>query len=351
MHSMAGADRDATVRQDSSDGPTSRTIAGMHPEVTVVIPTRNRWWVLSTSALPSALAQESVEHEVIVVDEGSTDATAAGLTKLEEPRLRVIRHTSARGVAHARNAGISAARGAWVAFLDDDDLWAPQKLRRQLDAAAARHASFAYSAAAWLDERKHFLHALAPPDPEGLDVRLLRWNEIWAGGSNVIARTEVVRRLGGFDERLFQLADWDLWIRLAFDGRAAAIDDILVGYVVHSQSMLLNDRRDVFAEFRYLVEKHGDVTARTGAHPDAAKFWRWVAAGHLRAGRRGAAARTYMRGARLGRDPRLLLRALAALLGMRGFATARAIARGLRGDDPAKLPIEEPAWIGRYRRT
>jgi glycosyltransferase involved in cell wall biosynthesis len=263
----------------------------------------------------------------------------------------VIRHESARGVAQARNAGIAAARGAWIAFLDDDDLWAPQKLRRQLDAAAARHASFAYCAAGWLDERKHFLHALAPPDPEGLDLRLLRWNEIWAGCSNVIARTDVVRRLGGFDERLFQLADWDLWIRLSLDGHAAAVEDVLVGYVLHPQSMLLTDRRDVFAEFRYLVDKHRDVAARTGAHPDAAKFWRWVAAGHLRAGRRGAAARTYVQGARISRDPRLLLRALAALPGRRGLAAARAIARGLRGDDAAKVLRDEPAWIEHFRRA
>jgi glycosyltransferase involved in cell wall biosynthesis len=318
----------------------------VQPEVTVVIPTRNRWPVLSTSALPSALEQESVEHEIVVVDEGSSDGTSAGLSSFEGPRLRVVRHESARGVARARNAGIAAARGEWVAFLDDDDLWAPLKLRSQLDAARAKNASFAYSAAAWLDERKHFLHALASPDPEGLDVRLLRWNEIWAGCSNVIARTEVIRRLGGFDEHLFQLADWDLWIRLAFDGRAAAVDEVLVGYVMHPRSMLLTDRRDVFAEFRYLVEKHRDLEARTGASPDAAKFWRWVAAGHLRAGRRSSAARTYAQGARASRDPGLLLRALAALLG--GMGAARAIAREARGDDPAKLSIDEPAWIKRY---
>jgi len=315
----------------------------------VVIPTRNRWPILAASALPSALGQESVAHEIVVVDEGSNDGTPAGLASIEGPHLRVIRHESALGVACARNAGIAAARGAWVAFLDDDDVWAPLKLRAQLDAALSVGASFAYSAAAWLDEEKHYLRAFAPPDPEGLDVRLLRWNELWAGCSNVIARTDVVRRLGGFDERLFQLADWDLWIRLAFDGRAAVVGEALVGYVLHPQSMLLTDRRDVFEEFRYLVEKHRDLEAGTGARPDAAKFWRWVAAGHLRAGRRGLAARTYVQGARVSGDPRLLPRALAALLGLRGMQASRAVARRARGDDPARLSIEEPQWIERYR--
>jgi glycosyltransferase involved in cell wall biosynthesis len=321
----------------------------MRADVTVVIPTRNRWALLSTAALPSALAQDGVDLEVIVVDEGSTDATAAELARLDEPRLRVIRHDTARGLAQARNAGIAAARAEWIAFLDDDDLWAPHKLRRQLDAAAAHDASFVYSAAAWLDEQRRFLHGLAPPDPEGLAARLLRWNEIWAGGSNVLVRSEVVRRLGGFDERLFQLADWDLWIRLALDGPAVAVSEILVGYVMQPESMLLTDRRDVFSEFHYLVEKHRDAAARLGGGADAAKFGRWVAAGHLRAGRRRAAARTYARSAVATRNAGLLLRSVVAFLGWQGFLAARRLARGLRGDDPAKLGVGEPEWIARYR--
>jgi glycosyltransferase involved in cell wall biosynthesis len=264
---------------------------------------------------------------------------------MADPRLRVIRHESPRGVAQARNAGVAQARGRWVAFLDDDDLWSPNKLRAQLDAAAAASASWAYAAAAWLDERRRFLHALAPPPPDGLASRLLRWNEIWAGGSNVVARTDVVRRLGGFDERLFQLADWDMWIRLALDGEAVAVDEILVGYVMQPQSMLLTDRRDVFAEFRYLVDKH----ASSSVGPDAGKFARWVATGHLRAGRRRAAAATYLRGAFASRDPRSVARALVALSGWRGLLAARRAARALRGHDPATKSAAEPDWIARYR--
>jgi GT2 family glycosyltransferase len=322
---------------------------GVQLEVSVVIPTRNRWRLLSTSALPSAFAQEAVEHEVIVVDEGSEDATPSELASLDEPRLRVIRHETPHGVAQARNAGIAAARGAWIAFLDDDDLWAPQKLRRQLDAAIRADATFAYAAAAWLDGDRRFLHALAPPSPDGLAARLLRWNEIWAGGSNVLVRADAVRQVGGFDEHLFQLADWDLWIRLALDGAAAAVDDVLVGYVIQPESMLLTDRRDVFAEFRHLVEKHGEASSRLGSRPDAAKFGRWVAAGHLRAGRRREAARTYARTAIATRAPGLMARAVVALLGWRGLEVARAFARRIRGDEPAKLAADEPEWIGRYR--
>ena len=81
------------------------------PDVSVVIPTRSRWHLLSGAALPSALEQEDVELEVIVVDDGSEDETPARLRELADPRLVVIRHETSRGVAVARNAGISAARG------------------------------------------------------------------------------------------------------------------------------------------------------------------------------------------------------------------------------------------------
>src|ERR671931_448444 len=114
------------------------------PEVTVVVPTHGRWDLLSTAALPASLGQEGVDLEVVVVDDGSTDATAEGLARIEDPRLRVVRHDRPHGVAQARNAGIAAARGEWVALLDDDDLWAPWKLRAQLDAAVAERAVFAY---------------------------------------------------------------------------------------------------------------------------------------------------------------------------------------------------------------
>ncbi|HWC32537.1 MAG TPA: glycosyltransferase family 2 protein, partial [Actinomycetota bacterium] len=122
------------------------------PEVTVVIPTRDRWSLLATAALPAALVQEDVDLEVVVVDDGSRDETPERLAELTDPRLRVIRNLEPLGVAQARNAGIAAARGRWLAFLDDDDLWSPRKLRTQLDAARAAGASFVYAGVINVDE-------------------------------------------------------------------------------------------------------------------------------------------------------------------------------------------------------
>jgi glycosyltransferase involved in cell wall biosynthesis len=316
-------------------------------EATIVIPTRDRWHILRSSALASALAQEDVDLEVVVVDDGSGDGTDERLRELGDPRVRVVRHHRPLGVARARNAGLEAARGSWVSFLDDDDLWAPQKLRRQLDAADAAGASFAYTAGAAVDARRRFLFAVRQPDAQTIDRALLRWNVIWCGCSNVAARADLLQRLGGFDERLFQLADWDLWIRLALASRAASCPDVLVAYTIHEQNMLLTDRRDVFAEFRYLLEKHRPVTETYGMEPDAARFTRWVAQGHRRAGRRRLAARTYASAFLRHGDHGAGLRAVGALLGKPGLMLGRLV-----GDrDPAlvKLDVPEPAWLARYR--
>jgi glycosyltransferase involved in cell wall biosynthesis len=318
-------------------------------EATVVIPTRNRWPLLSTAALPSALEQDGVEHEVIVVDDGSSDGTTERLEELGEPRLRVIRHERSLGVARARNAGLAAARGEWISFLDDDDLWAPLKLRRQLDAADDAGAEWGYVGGAGVDGDRRFLFSVAQPHPAAITRELLRWNVIWSGCSNVGARTELVRTLGGFDERFLQLADWDLWIRLALSGPAARAPETLVAYTIHDASMLLTDPVEPFPELALLEEKHGAAARTFGTRPDRALFWRWVALGHRRAGRRRRAARLYAEGAFRNRDAGALARAVDALLPDAATGLGRRLARVDQWRGLTKVAEPAPPWLARFR--
>ncbi len=200
------------------------------PAVSVIIPTRNRRGFLEQSAR-DALRQVDVELEVVIVDDGSTDAHAVRGIEMLDPRISLVRHDLMCGVATARNTGLARARGTWLAFLDDDDRWAPTKLRAQLDAAAAAHASWAYGAAMTIDQDDRILFVERPGQPGSLEwVGLV--NPVPGGCSNVVARADLVREVGGFDERLGLLADWDLWIRLASVSAPAVCDDVLVAALV-----------------------------------------------------------------------------------------------------------------------
>jgi hypothetical protein len=303
--------------------------------------------LLASAALPAALGQEDVDVEVVVVDDGSSDETPERLAEMTGPRLRSVRHAESRGVARARNAGIATARGRWLAFLDDDDVWAPRKLRLQLDAAEAAGASFVYGGATAVAEDRSWLYSLAPTDPAVLASTLLSRNVLWGGCSNVMARTQLVRVAGGFDEKLFQLADWDLWIRLTQAAPVAACPDVVVGCIVHPGSMLLTSQEDVFDELRYLEEKHRRTSEASGVQVDRALFRRWVASGHLRAGRRTRAARIFLAGVVRDRDPAAIPRAATALLGERANDSIRKALR--RPEQGAR--DSEPSWLALYRDT
>ena len=107
------------------------------PRVSVLLPVRNEELYLAET-LESLSAQTLADHEVIVVDDGSSDGTAERVGRLGDPKVRVQRLVRSAGVSSARNAGIQIARGTWLAFLDDDDVWSPHKLREQIAARRER---------------------------------------------------------------------------------------------------------------------------------------------------------------------------------------------------------------------
>lgn len=231
------------------------------PNVTVVIPTRNRR-TLMLRALHCALTQTGLSVEVVVVVDGSTDDTLVCLETISDPRLQVVAHASAQGVAAARNAGLALATGKYVAFLDDDDVWAPDKLSCQV-AAMADGCGWSCTAAVVVDD------LLSPGRPEHTwssgDVadELLERNVVPGGASNVVAETALVREVGGFDPAFNILADWDLYVRLGQRARLAAVEQPLLGYYVHVGSMAHNAGKAV-VEFEAVRDKYADLRAQRG---------------------------------------------------------------------------------------
>jgi glycosyltransferase involved in cell wall biosynthesis len=312
--------------------------------VSVIVPTRDRWRMLRRT-LRGPLSQSGVELEVLVVDDSSDGETERGIAEDGDARVRHVPGRG-RGVSDARNVGIAAARGAWIAFLDDDDLWAPGKLRRQIDAAEAAGAVFAYAAAVQVDEALRIVPGTLPPPPPPGEVerRLILSNAIPASCSNVVARAPDAKAIEGFDPRLAQVADWDVWLQLAERGAAVAIPDVLVAYMQHDESMLLRDTRDPFAEFDLLAAKHAELSRRLGQPFSRPRFARWVATRHRRTGNRLAAARLLVspRGWRSGGYPGNLARAAGVAGGERLVGLGRRLRPGAAPQRPEWLDLYDP---------
>jgi glycosyltransferase involved in cell wall biosynthesis len=204
-----------------------------NPLVSAIIPTYNRAHLV-TDAVDSILGQTYPEVEIIVVDDGSTDDTLARLARYGS-RIRVISQKNA-GPAAARNRGIAAATGEFVAFLDSDDLWLPEKLERQVRMLerAGRSVPCCVSNITMRfhkGERSSFdIAALHPDFEEGiwtnvdevLATRFLLFNQA------VLVRREVLEKVGGFDETLWLLEDYEIALRLSLEGPWAYIREPLV---------------------------------------------------------------------------------------------------------------------------
>ena len=197
------------------------------PLVTVAISTWNRAHLVGR-AIRCALAQTVEDIEVLVVDDGSTDATPLVVAEIDDARLRRARHEKNHGVSRTRNTAIRLARGQWIAFLDDDNEWPPNYLERQLAVAASRpeagvvfcraRVRNARSGAEWLkdDAGAHgamFSHLVAG------------WQPMM---SATLIRRSVLVEIGGLDEDLLASEDCDLWLRLAQRTDFAGTSEILL---------------------------------------------------------------------------------------------------------------------------
>lgn len=312
------------------------------PDVSVVIPTRDRWQLVPR-AVGTALAQLGVTVEVLVVDDGSR-RPATTLPILNDPRVTLLQ-TPARGVAAARNLGVRRSAGGWLAFLDDDDIWAPHKLVALLQAAHGAGAGFAYSSAFMIEADLTPIFVVRAPPPAGLMRRLLERNAIPAGSSNVVVDRAVFDQIGGFDESLSVLADWDAWLRLAQAAPAAQVEDALTAYSLHAGNWVLwGDPADE-GDYRRFSKKHAELIRRHGAAPNRLHYDRYIASRHIRAGNRGIAGRRLVKAGLQERDASTVAAGLMVLVAPRFLVELRRWRR--RPQAPSWLSAHEPMPIAR----
>ncbi len=252
------------------------------PSVSIIIPTYNRGLFIRR-AIDSVQQQTWPDYELIVVDDGSTDDTPAILRKLEktEARLRVVDNARGRhGPAGARNTGLAEARGEWVAFLDSDDVWKPEKLARFMSEAADDVVLIASDYHIIEDESENgqtmwdFIETVMIPwwanDPIiqpvipaarlKTDRQLLANPDVirgmtiggylWPQTSSVMVKRSEVEEAGNFNAQLARTEDMDLWLKLLDAGRFVYVDQPLAFYHIQGRDNGRGARYDTLAPDR-----------------------------------------------------------------------------------------------------
>ena len=206
------------------------------PRVSVIIPAYNAANFIRET-VDSALAQTHRDLEVIVVNDGSTDDTLSRLQQYGS-RIQVLDLTNG-GVARARNAGVKLATGSWIAFLDADDLWRPEKIERQLhhsDAPLRYTDRLNIGARGDLPE----LQSLVTPMYEGDLFLTLMLQGNFITTSSVLVQRELFEKLNGYFTGLNGTEDWDLWLRIAERHRVGLCAEPLISYRFHPGGLSRN---------------------------------------------------------------------------------------------------------------
>lgn len=230
--------------------------------VSVIIPTHDRARLLAR-AMRSVLAQSYRDIELIVVDDASTDDTERLVANFDDPRVRYIRHDSKLGAAAARNTGIRAARGSYIAFQDSDDEWLGEKLEKQMQVLRSSDVDIVYCGLLRCTDGS----AVYIPEPHvkvrqgDILVQLLHGN--FVSTQTLLVRRACIENAGLFDERLRRFQDWELAIRLAKTTPFRLVDEPLV--IVHATPGNLSSSDAAGAEaLEMILERHQATLSR---HP------------------------------------------------------------------------------------
>jgi glycosyltransferase involved in cell wall biosynthesis len=225
------------------------------PLVTAIVPAFNAEATLSAT-LRSVAAQTYATLEIVIVDDGSTDSTAAIAERFcaGEPRARLIRKANG-GASSARNAGIAAARGDYVAPIDADDLWHPAKIERQVAAALAapEPPGFVYCWFRVIDADDRVSGDSEPHRVAGRAFQRLAYRNFVGNGSGPLVRRDAALSVGGYDEALWGVEDIAFQLALARRWPVAAVPQYLVGYRVHGGG-LSQDRERMLRAWEGLLD-------------------------------------------------------------------------------------------------
>lgn len=236
------------------------------PLISVVIPAFNREETI-IACLDSIVRQTYPAWEVIVVDDGSTDGTVRTVDSYHDKRVRCIRSDRNAGAQAARNTGIRAAKGEWIAFQDSDDTWAPEKLERQVAALAAVgfDPMTVVHTNGRVDREDGSTAPFYAPDVvkiDGADVRRSTLEESKVLFPTILASKTALTGIGLLDENVVAHQEWDTSIRLGAVCRFLFIDEPLFIWQRSSRPSISKSGKNDVEGYFYILQKHGEAMRR-----------------------------------------------------------------------------------------
>lgn len=241
--------------------------------ISVVIPTHNRADLLPR-AIKSVQAQTWTDLEIVVVSDGSEDDTKAVVEALakDDDRIKFIEYFPARGGNIARNTGIENASGEYVAFLDDDDEFMPEKLEKQMAVMQSDpQIGLVYTGVHIIYVNEDIAYSSIPKASGDLSKEILLDNIIGTT-STVMARKDVLLKAGMFDVKLRALQDFDLWIRVCQLRKIGHVPEEMINYYNYTDTKQVSALTDKYIEsFAYINEKYKDMLAALPANKQREK--------------------------------------------------------------------------------
>ena len=202
----------------------------MNKLVSIIIPTWNRGYCLKQS-IDSILSQTYKNFEIIIIDDNSTDNTENLIKSIDDSRIRYFRNESNCGAGKSRNIGVRQAKGELIAFHDSDDIWHNDKLEKQLILLEKDHKlDFVFS---WYQviNNNHITLQIKPSELEKNKVFDCLLAENFIGTPTMLMKKTVFEKIGGFDESLKTLEDWEFALRISEKFKVSFVDEVLVDVI------------------------------------------------------------------------------------------------------------------------
>ncbi len=227
----------------------------LNDKVSVIIPTYNRSELLK-KAVASLKNQSHQNFEIIIIDDFSTDDTAAVVKEMEDDRIIYLKHDTNKGGSEARNTGIKRATGDFIGFLDSDDQWLPRKLEKQLRQFEGQpDVGVVYTGVQVVNENNQPTRKIVPEYRGDILPKLFESNCIDTT-SSVLVRKEVLDQVQGFDAALPSCQDWDLYIRLAQVTKFDFVKENMVLFYHHSGERITTNKKSVLTGHLSIFEKY-----------------------------------------------------------------------------------------------